>query len=74
MSVRRCSARRVVASQWPVEDASTAALVGDLFRRIAAPDPDVARALRDAKLRLRRSRPEWADPFFWAPFVLTGIE
>ena len=64
-------ARRVVASQWPVDDASTAALMGDLFRRVAGTDPDYARALRDAKLRLRGS-PAWADPFFWAPFVLTG--
>ena len=65
-------ARRVVASQWPVDDASTAALMGDFFRRLTT-SPDLARALRDAKLRLRRDA-RWGDPFFWAPFVLTGAE
>jgi hypothetical protein len=34
-------ARRVVASQWPVDDASTAALMGELYRGMAAA-PDVA--------------------------------
>ena len=71
-------ARRVIASQWPVDDTSTAELVGELFRRIAGAEKlgggiDAARALRDAKLRLRR-KAEWAHPFFWAPFVLTGLE
>ena len=65
-------ARRVVASQWPVDDVSTAALMGELYRRLAAA-PDAARALRDAKRHLRRDA-RWADPFFWAPFVLTGAE
>lgn len=71
-------ARRVVASQWAVDDASTAELVSGLFHRVAAAETsgerlDAASALRDAKLRLRRDR-RWAEPFFWAPFVLTGID
>ncbi len=71
-------ARSVVASQWSVDDASTADLVGELFSRIASArrdgrSPDVTIALRDAKLTLRRD-PRWAHPFFWAPFVLTGLD
>jgi CHAT domain-containing protein len=71
-------ARRVIASQWAVDDASTAELVGDLFRAIAAAEKagepvDTARALRDAKRKIR-GKSEWASPFFWAPFVLTGVE
>jgi tetratricopeptide (TPR) repeat protein len=70
-------ARRVIASQWSVDDASTAVLVGELFRRIAAAEKDgrtlpFAAALRDAK-RAVRGRPEWASPFYWSPFVLSGI-
>ena len=69
-------AARVIASLWAVEDASTAALVGALFKRVVASErtgqrPDIARALRDAK-RDVRARPEWSAPFYWAPFVLTG--
>jgi CHAT domain-containing protein len=70
-------ARSVVASQWAVDDASTAELVGDMFRRIAAAErasrpADVTLALRDAKRTLRNDA-RWAHPFFWAPFVLTGL-
>jgi CHAT domain-containing protein len=69
-------ARGVVASLWSVEDTSTAALVGDFFTTLAAADrrgeqADAARALRDAKRRLR-AKPQWSAPFFWAPFVLTS--
>jgi len=71
-------ARRVVASQWSVDDVSTADLIGDLFRRLAAagpsdPSADAALALRDAK-RLIRRRAAYAHPFYWAPFVITGVE
>lgn len=68
-------ARRVVASQWAVDDASTADIMGAFFETIARQDlsgtVDYARALRDAK-RLVRSDPITADPYFWAPFILTG--
>jgi CHAT domain-containing protein len=69
-------ARRVVASLWAVDDLPTATVVGSLFQAIAASEahgksPDVVTALRDAKRRVRRD-PRWADPFYWAPFVLSG--
>lgn len=68
--------RRVVASQWSVNDASTATLMSGFFRSVGEAEKagrpvDYARALRDAKREVR-ARPEWADPFHWAPFVLTG--
>jgi CHAT domain-containing protein len=58
---------------------STAELIGELFRRIAVSERegspvDFARALRDAKRRLRSAKREWAHPSFWAPFVLTDSE
>jgi CHAT domain-containing protein len=69
-------ARRVVASLWAVDDLPTATVVGSLFQAIAASEAhgkssDVVTALRDAKRRVRRD-PRWADPFYWAPFVLSG--
>ena len=69
-------ASRVIASQWAVDDESTAALMGALFTQIVERERagrivDYAEALRDAK-RMVRSRPQWSDPFHWAPFVLTG--
>jgi CHAT domain-containing protein/tetratricopeptide (TPR) repeat protein len=68
-------ARRVVASLWPVDDASTAALMGAFYERLAAGRrsgrPDYALALRDARREVRERR-EWAAPYYWAPFVVTG--
>jgi len=69
-------ARRVIASEWVVEDRSTAELMGRYFREIVAAEAggrivDHAVALRDAK-RAIRQKPGWEHPFFWAPFVLVG--
>ena len=69
-------AHRVIASHWAVDDVSAAELIGAFFRPIAAAErtgskPDYARALRDAKRKARRQE-QWAAPYFWAPFVLTG--
>ncbi len=69
-------AQQVVASLWSVEDESTATLVGGFLGGVIAsgrhPDAsETARALRDAKRRIR-SRKEWSAPFFWAPFILTS--
>jgi hypothetical protein len=66
-------ARRVVATQWKVDDDATASLVGEFLSRVAsASEPvDYAAALRDAK-RSVRARGEWSQPFFWAAFVVSG--
>lgn len=66
-------ARRVVATQWKVDDATTAVLVGDFLARVARNDGggDMALALRDAKRAVRQSA-NTSPPFFWAAFVITG--
>lgn len=69
-------AHRVIGSQWAVNDASTAQLMASLFRQTVDDERhgravDHARALRDAR-RFIRNRPGWSDPYYWAPFVLTG--
>ena len=68
--------RRVVASLWKVDDRAAPLVVGRLFAAVAAADRgsrpcDYAGALRQAKLAVRRD-PRWSDPFYWAPFVLSG--
>ena len=63
-------ARRVVASLWPVHDDATAELMTRFFGELAR-GADAAEALRTAKRSLR-ARADREDPFFWAPFVLSG--
>jgi CHAT domain-containing protein len=72
-------AQRVVATQWQVDDRATAVLIGHFFEVIAEAERagevvDYARALRDAKLRVRNDadNPRWSDPFYWAAFTITG--
>jgi CHAT domain-containing protein len=72
-------AQRVVATQWQVDDQATAVLIGHFFEVIAEAERagetvDYARALRDAKRRVRNDadNPRWSDPFYWAAFTITG--
>jgi CHAT domain-containing protein/tetratricopeptide (TPR) repeat protein len=69
--------RRVIATNWSVNDLSTATLV-DIYSRklketIEAGQPlDYSRALHEAKRELRQKNSAWATPTFWAPFVFVG--
>ncbi|MGH7597746.1 MAG: CHAT domain-containing protein, partial [bacterium] len=69
-------APRVVASQWQVNDKSTAELIGAFFQSIAVAEKagkevNYTRALWDAKRELRGQK-QWAEPYFWAAFVMAG--
>ena len=66
--------RRVIASNWLVDDKAGASLIsyfcGALVKQPAA-ESDYSQALRDAKL-WARSQAEWQHPYYWATFVLVG--
>jgi CHAT domain-containing protein len=73
--------RTVLASQWRVDDAATAALMTAFYEEYAGflgegrADRDrfwKAEALWRAQARVRAQEP-WAHPYFWASFVLTGM-
>jgi CHAT domain-containing protein len=60
----RAGVRRLVASRWTVDDASTALLMGYFYRALREGRP-VAPALREAQLATLRAHPH---PFHWAGF------
>ena len=62
---------RVVASLWQVEDRATAELMGVFYRAMLVDGLTPAAALRAAQRELR-AQPRWADPYYWAAFVLQG--
>jgi CHAT domain-containing protein/tetratricopeptide (TPR) repeat protein len=64
--------RSVGASLWRVEDVSTARLMGAFYRAYAG-GAGKAEALRRAQVGLLRDK-NYADPYFWAGFVLMGAE
>jgi CHAT domain-containing protein len=63
--------RRVVASNWKVDDAATAQLMARFYEGMFKQHLTPAAALRAAQVSLSESR-RWRDPFYWAGFVLQG--
>jgi len=68
--------RRVVASNWLVDDEAAASLVSQFCAGVAQAQEgggavDYAQALRDAK-RWVRQQDKWSSPFYWGTFVLVG--
>jgi CHAT domain-containing protein len=59
-----------VAAQWNVSSASTARLMLEFHRALAA-GAAPAQALRSAQLKLMRD-PDYSHPFYWAAFAVFG--
>jgi CHAT domain-containing protein len=59
-----------VVSQWSVDDASTARLMADFYRRQRG-GAGKAEALRAAGAKLRSAK-QYRHPYYWAPFILMG--
>jgi CHAT domain-containing protein len=66
----RAGSRRVVAGLWDVDDRSTAALMEQMYARIAAGESPPA-ALREAKRMLIKNG--YTRPYYWAPFQLFTV-
>jgi RNA polymerase sigma factor (sigma-70 family) len=71
-------ARRVVASNWLVDDEAAPSFVSYFTSILAKAQhkgdtPDYAQAVRDARLFLRRHpNKKWNNPYYWGTFVLIG--
>jgi len=65
-------ARAVLVSQWSVSDEATAALMAAFYRGYLEWD-NKALALQRAMQALR-ANPAYANPRYWAPFVVVGAE
>jgi tetratricopeptide (TPR) repeat protein len=67
--------RSLIVSSWEVDSESTVALMIGLFGALKGnPHLSYAEALRLSMLRMlgNSSKPEWAQPRFWAPFIVVG--
>ncbi len=60
----------VIATLWPVDDATTARLMGDFYEALATGAPAID-ALARAQARCRQN-PATRHPFYWAGFVVVG--
>ena len=64
-------ASSVTVSLWSVDDKSTAILMQEFYRNLLNGMPKDA-ALAAARSTLVSKSKEYTNPFYWAPFVLTG--
>jgi len=67
----KAGARSVLASLWPVNDASTADLIPEFFKVRSNTKMSKAQALQQAQIAVLND-PRFNHPFHWAPFVLIG--
>ena len=68
-------AKSLIVSHWEVDSDATVELMDGLFEALkASPHLSHAEALRLSMLRMiaDSSKPQWAQPMFWAPFVVVG--
>ena len=62
-------APQVIATLWEIDDQATSELMDQFYAGLAKESP--ASSLRAAQVHLRMRHPE---PFYWAGFVLYGME
>lgn len=74
----RAGARSTLASQWQVDDRSTAKLMVEFYKQLKKSKTQKAEALRQAQLTLLKNienRPEdiiYKHPYYWSAFTLIG--
>jgi CHAT domain-containing protein/Tfp pilus assembly protein PilF len=65
----QAGARSALATLWLVADEAAAVLMETFYQHLQDPGMSKARALQQAQLTLLKQS-QYADPFFWAPFLL----
>jgi CHAT domain-containing protein len=65
----QAGARSALATLWVVADEAAAVLMTAFYQHLQVPGASRARALQRAQVALLKD-PQYADPFFWAPFLL----
>lgn len=65
--------RNTLLSLWPILDDSTAEFIKDLFARLKAGVPQVRAVAETKRQFIKRNRGQYANPIYWAPFVLYGV-
>lgn len=63
-------AKNVIVTLWKVSDQSTVDLMIDFYNHLLSRN-GITYSLREAKFELIKN-PAYAEPYFWAPFILIG--
>jgi CHAT domain-containing protein len=65
----QAGARSALATLWLVDDEAATLVMTAFYQYLHDPNVSRARALQRAQIALLK-HPQYADPFFWAPFLL----
>ena len=65
-------AKAVIATLWPVFDASTGEFMRQLYKLRSENQLSKAEAMRQAQLGFLKPESQYNHPFYWAPFILMG--
>ena len=66
-------AQGVVSSLWAVSDESTSHLMNEFYRIMINEKKSAREALNKARMKLMKD-PDFAHPFYWSAFIVTGTE
>ncbi|MDJ0734862.1 MAG: CHAT domain-containing protein [Nostocaceae cyanobacterium] len=67
----QAGARSTIASLWNLDDESTSILMSQFYQELANKKLTKAQALRNAQIKLLKSR-KYKRPRYWAPYILFG--
>jgi len=67
----KARAKSVLGTLWPVDDRAARTVMEDFYTGLHSGQLSKAQALREAQLAIMKTK-DFAQPFFWAPFVLIG--
>jgi len=65
----QAGAKDIVMSLWSVNDQATKELMSSFYKKVKT-EPNYVKALKEAKLNMIKQN---MHPFFWAPFVVSGL-
>ena len=64
-------AQSIIVSLWSVAERSSVLLTGKFFSFLKE-GKNPLEAMRLARAEIRRSKPYYQHPYFWAPFIVIG--
>jgi CHAT domain-containing protein len=67
----KARAKSVLGTLWPVDDLAARTVMESFYNGLRSGQLSKVQALREAQLGIMNTK-EFAQPFFWAPFVLIG--
>ena len=67
----KAKVRSALGTLWPVSDEAASLLMPEFYKALSQPGISKSQALRQAQILLLKQK-KLENPFYWAPFILTG--